>query len=132
MTITQIPGADLENQVYEKKEGNAVFIENSNNGPDIANNFESSYESTGFVAVSLGSVNAKVTSLVQQASNSISATVQGPLMQQASQIVMSQGLEIPIAFIPEIVAYNKARVGGPVVAPIGFCKANLAGIYIKR
>ncbi len=132
MTITQIPGADLESQVYEKKEGNAVFIENANNGPDLANNFESSYESTGFVAVSLGSVNAKVTSLVQQASDSISATVQGPLMQQASQIVMSQGLEIPIAFIPEIVAYNKARVGGPVMAPIGFCKANLAGIYIKK
>jgi peptide/nickel transport system substrate-binding protein len=132
MQITQIPPADLFTQVYEKKQGDAVFIENSSNGPDLANNFESSYESTGFVAVSLGSVNAAVTNLVQQASSSISATFQGPLMQQASQIVMSQGLEIPIAFIPEMVAYNKQRVGGTVVAPIGFCKANLQGIYIKR
>ena len=70
MPITQIPGGDLFTQVYEKKQGNAVLIENSSNGPDLANNFESSYESTGFVAVALGSVNASVTSLVQQASNS--------------------------------------------------------------
>jgi peptide/nickel transport system substrate-binding protein len=130
--ITQIPGGDLFTQVYEKKEGNAVLIENSSNGPDLANNFESSYEGTGFVSIALGSANAAVTTLVQQASNSISASYQGPFMRQASAIVMSQGLEIPVAFIPEIVAYNKDRVGGNVVAPIGNCKANLAGIYIKK
>jgi peptide/nickel transport system substrate-binding protein len=132
MNITQIPAGDLFTQVYEKGQGNAVLIENSSNGPDLANNFESSYESTGFVAATLGSVNAQVTALVQQASDSISATVQGPYMQKASAIVMSQGLEIPVAFIPEIVAYNKTRVGGTVVAPIGNCKANLQGIYIKK
>jgi ABC-type transport system substrate-binding protein len=132
MSITQIPGADLFTQVYEKKQGNAILVENSSNGPDLANNFESSYESTGFVANALGSVNAQLTPRIQQASQSLSASVQGPLMQQASQIVMSQGLEVPVAFIPEIVAYNKARVGGKVVAPIGFCKANLQGIYIKK
>jgi hypothetical protein len=53
-------------------------------------------------------------------------------MRQASAIVMSQGLEVPIAFIPEMIAYNKTRVGGDVVAPIGVCKVNLAGIYIKK
>jgi peptide/nickel transport system substrate-binding protein len=132
MSITQIPPGDLYTQVYEKKEGNAILIENSSNGPDLANNFESSYESTGFVATSLGSVNASVTTLVQHASDSLSASVQGPDMQKASAIVMSQGLEVPIAFIPEIVGYNKTRVGGKVVAPIGFCKADLAGIYIKK
>jgi ABC-type transport system substrate-binding protein len=132
MSITQIPAADLETQVYEKKEGNAILIENSSNGPDLANNFESSYESTGFVAQALGSVDAQLTPLIQKASYSVSAAVQGPYMREASQIVMSQGLEIPIAFIPEIIAYNKTRVGGKVVAPIGYCKANLAGIYIKK
>jgi peptide/nickel transport system substrate-binding protein len=132
MDITQVPGADILTDVYENKEANAVLIENSSNGPDLANNFESSYESTGFVAVALGSVNAQVTSLVKQASYSISAAFQGPFMRKASAIVMSQGLEIPIAFVPEIVAYNKTRVGGDVVAPIGNCKANLMGIYIKK
>lgn len=132
VTITQVPPQDILTNVYENKQANAVLIENSSNGPDLANNFESSYESTGFVAQALGSINQQVTSLVQQASVSISAQVQGPFMRQASSIVMSQGLEVPIVFIPEIVAYNKSRVGGNVVAPIGNCKANLAGIYIKK
>ncbi|MGH9016408.1 MAG: ABC transporter substrate-binding protein [Acidimicrobiales bacterium] len=132
MNITQIPGGDLETQVYEKGEGNAILIENSSNGPDLANNFESEYESTGFIAQAFGSVNTTMTPWIKEASASLAPGVQGPLMQKASAYVMSQGLEVPVAFIPEIVAYNKTRVGGKVVAPIGFCKADLQGIYIKK
>jgi peptide/nickel transport system substrate-binding protein len=132
VSITQVPPADILTDVYENKEANAVLIQNSSNGPDLANNFESEYEGTGFVSIALGSANAQVTSLVKAASYSISASFQGPYMQKASAIVMSQGLEVPIAFIPEIVAYNKTRVGGKVVAPIGVCKASLAGIYVKK
>ena len=132
VSITQVPPPDILTDVYENKEANAVLIQNNSNGPDLANNFESSYEGTGFVSQALGSFNATVTTLVKEASFSISATYQGPYMQKASAIVMSQGLEVPIAFIPELVAYNKTRVGGKVVAPIGVCKVNLAGIYIKK
>jgi hypothetical protein len=113
-------------------QGNAILIENSSNGPDLANNFESEYEGTGFVSHALGSVNAQVTALVQKASIRSRPRCKARTCRTASAIVMSQGLEIPIAFIPEIVAYNKTRVGGKVVAPIGYCKANLAGIYIKK
>jgi hypothetical protein len=84
------------------------------------------------VSQALGSFNAEVTTLVKAASYSISASYQGPYMRQASAIVMAQGLEVPIAFIPEMIAYNKTRVGGTVVAPIGVCKVNLAGVYIKK
>jgi hypothetical protein len=34
--------------------------------------------------------------------------------------------------MPSIVAYNKNKVGGNVVAPIGMCRSNFAGIYIKK
>jgi peptide/nickel transport system substrate-binding protein len=132
VSITQVPPADILTDVYENKEANAVLIQNNSNGPDLANNFESEYEGTGFVSIELGSNNAQVTTLVKKASYSISAAYQGPYMRQASAIVMSQGLEVPIAFIPEMIAYNKTRVGGNVVAPIGVCKVNLAGIYIKK
>jgi hypothetical protein len=39
---------------------------------------------------------------------------------------------VPIVFQPSIVAYNKSVVGGHVTAPIGQCRSNLAGIYIKK
>lgn len=132
VSLDQIPGGDLFTDVYEHHQGDAVLIENTTNGPDLANDFESEFESSGFVANALGSVNSQLTPLIQQASTSLSLSVQGPLMQQASKIVMSQGLLVPIVFIPQVVAYNKSRVGGTVVAPVGVCKANLQGIYIKK
>ena len=45
---------------------------------------------------------------------------------------MAQGLETPIEFEPSIIAYNKSVVGGKVVAPIGQCRSDLAGIYVKK
>jgi hypothetical protein len=46
--------------------------------------------------------------------------------------VLNQGLVIPLVFMPSIIAYDKSREGGNVVAPIGQCRSNLAGIYIKK
>ena len=53
-------------------------------------------------------------------------------MQQIDKTVIQQGLLVPLVFMPSIVAYNKNRVGGNVVAPIGQCRSDLAGIYIKK
>ena len=52
--------------------------------------------------------------------------------QQIDKTVIQQGLLVPLVFMPSIVAYNKNRVGGKVVAPIGQCRSDLAGIYIKK
>ena len=49
-----------------------------------------------------------------------------------SALVMKEGLEIPLVFEKGMVAYNKARVGGPVQAPIGACRSNFEGIFIKK
>jgi peptide/nickel transport system substrate-binding protein len=130
--IQEIPPADLLQEVYINKVGDALLSDDLTNGPDISNNFESEYEPTGFVAQELGSVNPTVSNLTLRANGSLSPSVQGPLMRQADKTIMGQGLEIPIEFIPSIIAYNKNVVGGHVVAPIGSCRSDLAGIYIKK
>ena len=53
-------------------------------------------------------------------------------MKEASALVMKEGLEIPLVFEKGMVAYIKARVGGPVRAPIGACRSNFEGIFIKK
>ncbi len=58
--------------------------------------------------------------------------MQGPLTQKIDKTIMQQGLLVPLVFMPSIIAYNTQRVGGKVVAPIGQCRSNLAGIYIKK
>ncbi len=131
VTIDQIPGGDFLTEVYENHVGDAILTQNGTAGPDLANIFASEYTSIGFQAIELGDVNAELTPLIDQALVSLSPAVQGPLMQKAGAIVMKQGLEVPLAFIPSAVAYNKQKVGGKVVAPIGDCRANLRGIYLK-
>jgi peptide/nickel transport system substrate-binding protein len=130
--LQQIPGADFLTDVYIKKQGDAVLSEQLSNGPDLANSFEALFESSGFQANALGSVNPQLSPLIQEANASLSPSLQGPLMQKIDKTVIQQGLLVPLVFMPSIVAYNKNRVGGHVVAPIGQCRSDLAGIYIKK
>ncbi len=130
--LQQIPGSDFLTDVYIKKQGDAVLSEELSNGADITNSFEALFEPSGFPANALGSVNQQLTPLIEQANASLSASLQGPLMQEIDKTVLQQGLLVPVVFMPSIVAYNKNRVGGNVLAPIGQCRSNLAGIYIKK
>jgi peptide/nickel transport system substrate-binding protein len=132
VSIQLIPGSDLLEDVYIKKEGNALLSEDLTNGPDISNTFEALFEPSGFPAKFLGTEDDAVAPLVEQANASLSASLQGPLMQKVGATVMAQGLETPIEFEPSIIAYNKSVVGGKVVAPIGQCRSDLAGIYVKK
>jgi len=132
VNLQQIPGSDFVTDVYIKKEGDALLSEELSNGPDLTNSFEALFEPTGFPAMSFGSVNPQLTPLIVQANASLSPSLQGPLMQQIDKTVIQQGLLVPLVFMPSIVAYNKNRVGGKVVAPIGQCRSDLAGIYIKK
>ncbi|MGA2305254.1 MAG: ABC transporter substrate-binding protein [Acidimicrobiales bacterium] len=131
-SITLIPGADVLEDVYIKKEGNALLSEDLTNGPDISNTFEAEFEPTGFPAKYLGTEDLAITPAIEAANASLSPSLQGPLMQKVGATIMAQGLETPIEFEPAIIAYNKSVVGGKVVAPIGQCRSDLAGIYIKK
>jgi peptide/nickel transport system substrate-binding protein len=130
--LQQIPGSDFLTDVYIKGEGDALLTLLLTNGADMSNNFESLFEPTGFPAQRLGSINNTLTPLIERSNSSLSASVQGPLMQEMDRTILTQGLVVPLVFEPSIVAYNKQRVGGNVVAPIGQCRSNLAGVYIKK
>lgn len=131
-SIQLIPPSDLLTDVYLHGQGNALLSANLTNGPDISNTFESEYEPTGFPAKYLGTLDLAITPDIEAANASDAASLQGPLMQKVGAIVMAQGLETPIEFEPSIIAYNKSVVGGKVVAPIGQCRSDLAGIYVKK
>jgi peptide/nickel transport system substrate-binding protein len=130
--IQQIPGSDLLTDVYVKKQGDALLSEELTNGPDLTNSFEALFEPSGFPANAFGSVNQQLTPLIVQANGSLNPGQQGPLMQQIDKTVIKQGLLVPLVFMPSIVAWNKNRVGGDVTAPIGQCRSDFAGIYIKK
>ena len=132
VNINQVPGSDLLTDFYLHRQGDATLTLQRSNGPDISNSFESLFEPTGFIAHYLGTINPTLTPLIQAANASLAGNVQGPLMQKVGKIVMEQGLVVPLVFEPSIIAYNKQRVGGKVIAPIGACRAELAGVYVKK
>jgi len=131
--LTRVTPSAILTQVYLQKKGDAIVSVNLTNGPALWNNFGSNYTSAGFVANAMGSVRPEIESLVHQAERSGSfdqAALAAP-MQQASSLVMSEGLEVPIVFETRMVAYSKARVGGTITAPIGACRSDLQGVFIK-
>jgi ABC-type transport system substrate-binding protein len=131
-SIQLVVPSDLLEDVYLKKEGNAILSADLTNGPDISNTFEAEYEKGGFPAQYLGTEDDAIAPMIEAANASDSPSLQGPLMKKVGATVMAQGIETPIEFEPSIIAYNKSVVGGKVVAPIGQCRSDLAGIYIKK
>jgi len=134
VNIDRVPGGELFTDVYLHKQGNAVLIVNLSNGPALWSNFGSSYTSVGFTANAFGAVRPEIASLVDQAQGAgtfAGATI-GPPMRQASGLVMSEGLEVPVVFETSAIAFNRSRVGGTPTAPIGTCRSNLAGVFIKK
>jgi peptide/nickel transport system substrate-binding protein len=132
VNIQLIPPSDIFQDVYLNKQGDALLSEALTNGPDISNSFEAMFEAGGFGADNLGTVDTAISPDIEAANASLSPSLQGPLMQKVGATVMSQGLITPIEFVPAIIAYNKSKVGGKVVAPIGQCRSDLAGIYVKK
>ena len=132
-TIVPVAGGEYFSEVFGKKTGQAILSVALTNGPASWNNFQSNYTSTGFVSNAFGSVRPEIEELVAEARKSIDdPSVAGPLMQKAGALVMEEGLEVPLVFEQAMVAYSKDRVGGPPKAPIGACRSNLEGVFIKK
>ncbi len=130
--IDRVPGGEFFTDVYQHKQGNAILSVALTNGPALWSYFQSNYTSGGFVANAFGSVRPEIATLVAQAETSLDPKVSGPPMQQAAGLIMKEGLEVPLVFEKSMVAYNKARVGGPPKAPIGTCRSSLQGVFIKK
>ena len=129
--IDRVAGGEFFTDVYIHKQGQAILSLALTNGPALWSNFQSNYTDGGFTAKALGNVRPEIASLVSQAETSLDPKVSGPPMQQASGLIMKEGLEVPLVFEKAMLAYTKARVGG-VKAPIGTCRSALAGVYIKK
>jgi ABC-type transport system substrate-binding protein len=127
------PSAILQ-EFYAAKTANAIVSVNLTNGPALWNNYLNNYTKVGFVANALGDVRPELVDPISQADRAgkfDAATLDAP-MKKVSQLVMSEGLEVPLVFQPRMVAYSIDRVGGPPVAPIGACRSNLEGVFIKQ
>jgi peptide/nickel transport system substrate-binding protein len=123
-------GSDLYTAFLVQKQGNALAAEDTDNPypPLLLGQFASN----NYSAVQLNAVNPTINSILQQADDSTNLATIDALGQQGNKVDVDQALEVPIAFLPQAVAWNKARVGGTVQAPLNTCAPDdLAGVTVK-
>ncbi len=95
--------------------------------------YRSEWGKDQFVAIWTGAERDDITTLFNEAITEPDDTKAAPLVQQAAKIVSDEALNVPIAFMPQLLGYQQNRVGGHIGAPFDICdppdlsKATLKG-----
>lgn len=129
--IKRIMGNDIATGYYIGQTGDAFVaaeMASSFPGGSLNDNF-----GTGFVANWDGAQNDEVTSLMNQAQSQVALADAMKFVQQAVEVAVKQALDVPIAFMPQLVGYNSQKVGGKIFAQTNICDAaDLSQITVKN
>ena len=99
-------------------------------GPDRLNDNFAKFQ---FVAIYDNAERQDITDIVTKARASSDPAEVASLVKQGEGIVMRNALDVPIAFEPQLAAYDTTRVGGSPKAPSDACRpVDLAGTFIKK
>ncbi len=131
-TIRKALGSELASIYYIGRQGDALVAAATAqaNPPIMLNPF---FGKGQFAAISNGAENPQISDILSQALTTQDTDKMIDLVRQASRIVVDQALELPIAFVPQLVAYDKERVGGTVRAPFDFCEADdFSDVFVKK
>jgi peptide/nickel transport system substrate-binding protein len=128
MTITPIPGSNIEVGYYLTHTGNAFAAERLGDPypPDQLYGLIGEYQ---FVATYNDSQEPGLTTLLLKAFGDGATSQSWDLTKQVEASVMQNALDAPIAFAPQFMAYSKSRVHGVVQAQTDICNPpDLTGI----
>ena len=86
-----------------------------------------------FVAIYDNNERQDITDIVTKAYASADPNEVVSLVKQGEKIVMENALDAPIAFEPQLAAYDTGKVGGSPIAPADACRpVGLEGVFIKK
>ncbi len=129
--VTRINGSDIATNYYQQRKGNA-FAAAHLADPYLINQLWNQYGKGQFVAMYSNQERQDITDLSQRAFAEPDPQKYADIVKQASKIAVDNALEVPIAFMPQFVAYDKARVGGTVKAQTDICDPpDLTGVTVK-
>lgn len=129
--IERILGTDIATQYYIAGKGDAFAAARlgSTFGP-IAYNDQ--WGEDQFVAIWNGAENAEITRLMVEASATTDPEVREAKLREAAAITTSEALEVPIAFMPQFMAYDNDRVGGTIGGQPDICiQPNLSELVLQ-
>ncbi|MBM3674758.1 MAG: hypothetical protein FJW88_07325 [Actinobacteria bacterium] len=129
--IKPILGQDIATQYYIEGGGDA-FAAARLASTFYPSAYDSQWGKFEFVAIWNGAENEEVTNLMNQALGSTDPAQIAELTKRAARYTSEHALEVPIAFMPQILAYDKARVGGTFTGQYDICNPpDLSGLTMK-
>jgi peptide/nickel transport system substrate-binding protein len=120
--IQRLIASEIATGYYIEKQGDAfVAAETASSFPggSLFNN----YGKGEYVAIGDGAENDQVNSLMLQAYSQLTVDDAMKYVHQAVEIAVNDALDVPIAFMPQLNAYAKAKVGGTATAQTNICDA---------
>ena len=130
-TIKRILGSQIEAGYYLAREGNAFAAERPGDHypPDQLYGQWGEFQ---FVAIYSSGERHDVTELATKALALGDTQQANDVAKDAVKLVMDQALDVPIAFVPQLIAYSKSRVGGTVHGQTDICEQpDLTGVTLK-
>jgi ABC-type transport system substrate-binding protein len=130
--IIRVPGNDIATQYYLQGKGDAFAAE------ELASTFPggslySNYGKFQFVALHDHAERQDITDLMLKAQSTTDINQSYTFVNQAVNIAVKQALDVPIAFAPQLNAYNKSRVSGTVGAQTNICDPpNLTQVKVSK
>jgi ABC-type transport system substrate-binding protein len=131
VAIKRVLGSDIEAGYYLSGAGDA-FSASRPGEPYPPVQIYDQWGKDQFVAIWSKGERADLTALSLKALNATNASDAARYTQQATKIVTEQALDVPIAFSPQLMAYNNSVIGGTVHGQTGVCDApDLTGVEVK-
>ncbi len=118
--VKRIPASDIATGYYISRQGDA-FAAAELSDPLSANKLYDNFGKFQFVAIYNDAERQDLTDISKQAFATSDINQAKVFVKQGEKIVVDQALEVPIAFMPQFIAYDKARVGGDPKAANDIC-----------
>jgi peptide/nickel transport system substrate-binding protein len=132
LKIISVDPGSLLTDFYEHKQNDAITIPYPAE-EEYARELYDQYGAKGFTAILTGSVQGgQYEQLLIKGQGTLDPATLKPIMQQAAAITTNKALQVPIAFMAQMVGWNGSRIGGTPLAGSDPCRPVFTGLYVKK
>ena len=118
--VVRILASEIATGYYTSQTGDAfAAAELGSNFP--GGSLNSNYSTGEYVATYDGNENADITRLMKDAMSQTDIAESVKLARQANKIAVTEALDVPIAFMPQLNAYVASKISGPITAQDDIC-----------
>jgi len=132
MKIVSVDPSQLLTSFYLHKENDAIAIPYPAE-EEYARELYDKYGALGYTSKLTGSVQGgEMENLMIQGQGTLDPATLKPIAQRLAQLTTDKALEVPMAFMPQMLAWNLSKIGGNPNAGSDPCRPDFSGFFVKK